>query len=124
MFSESPLPGIQMAVFLLRSHMAEGARVVSGVSFLSFMEGPPSWPHPLPKAHLFPASPLGVEFQHINSEAHKHSVHCNGRNFGWLWLAVSSARGFSPVEARKLQLLSMLVLAMTRASPVALHLVR
>ena len=78
MFSESPLPGIQMAVFLLHSHAAEGARVVSGVSFLSFMEGPPSWPLPLPKARLFPASPLGVEFQHINPEAHKHSVHCNG----------------------------------------------
>lgn len=78
MFSESPLPGIQMAVFLLHSHAAEGARVVSGVSFLSFMEGPPSWPLPLPKARLFPASPLGVEFQHTNPEAHKHSVHCNG----------------------------------------------
>lgn len=43
-----------------------------------------------------------------------------------LWLALASkgsARGFSPVEARKLQLLSMLV-TVTRASPVALHLVR
>lgn len=41
-FSESPLPDIQMAVFLLRSHVAEGTRVVSGLSFLSLMEAPPS----------------------------------------------------------------------------------
>lgn len=41
----------------------------------------------------------------------------------WLWLAVGSARDFLPVEARKLQLLSMLV-GSDKGLTVALHLVR